>query len=38
LLWNSPFARTASMKIKRNDLAVEIAPTLKSSDLSLVNL
>lgn len=38
LIWNSPFARTASMKIKRNQLAEDIVKMDPNSGAKLVNL
>ena len=38
LMWNSPFARTASLKIKRNELAAEIGKTLSTSESGIVTL
>jgi long-chain acyl-CoA synthetase len=38
LMWNAPFSRTASMKIKRNELADEITSNIKPSDPRLVSL
>lgn len=38
LIWEAPFARTASMKIKRNQLAQDIVQVDPSSSAKLVNL
>lgn len=38
LVWNEPFARTASMKIKRNQLADDIVSIVKTPESKLVSL